>query len=78
MAAFGHKTGIVVPPEAIQTLGGGKRPPVDVNLNGYEYRNTVGVMGGQSMISVSAAIRKATGLTSWDPIGVTLTLNGAP
>ena len=22
MAAFGHKTGIVVPPEAIQTLGG--------------------------------------------------------
>ena len=51
---------------------------VDVNLNGYEYRNTGGVMGGQSMISVSAAIRKATGLTSWDPIGVTLTLNDAP
>ena len=78
LAAFGNNTGILVPPEAIEALGGGKRPPVDVNLNGYEYRNTVGVIGGQSMISVSAAVRKATGLTGGDPISVTLTLNDAP
>ena len=45
-----------------------------VNVNGYEYRNTVGVMGGKHMVSISAAVRKATGLQGGDPIRVTLTL----
>src|SRR5215469_16485530 len=67
-------TGIVVPAEAIEQLGAGNRPPVLVNVNGYEYRNTVGVMGGRHMISISAAVRKATGLQGGDPIHVTLTL----
>ena len=39
-----------------------------VELNGYEYRSTVGVMGGQHMISVSAAVRGATGLKGGDPV----------
>ena len=78
LAAFGNNTGIVVPPEAIEALGGGKRPPVDVNVNGYGYRSTVAVMGGQSLISVNADTRKATGLSGGDPISVTLTLNEAP
>ena len=33
-----------------------------VNVNGYEYQNTVGVMGGKHMISISAAVRNDTGL----------------
>jgi hypothetical protein len=49
-----------------------------VNLNGYEYRNTVGVMGGKHMVSISAAVRKATGLQGGDPIHVTLTVTRAP
>lgn len=52
--------------------------PVLVNVNGYEYRNTVGVMGGKHMISISAAVRKATGLKGGDPIHVTLTVADAP
>jgi hypothetical protein len=45
-----------------------------VNVNGYEYRNTVAVMGGRHMISISAAVRNATGLKGGDPIRVTLTV----
>jgi hypothetical protein len=45
-----------------------------VGVNGYEYRTTVGVMGGKHMISISAAVRKATGLHGGDPICVTLTV----
>ena len=45
-----------------------------VNVNGYEYRNTVGMMGGRHMISISAAVRKATGLKGGDPIRLTLTV----
>jgi len=58
VAVTGNNTGIVVPEEAIEQLAAGKRPPVLVNLNGYEYRNTVGVMGGKHMVSISAAVRR--------------------
>ena len=68
VAVTGNNTGIVVPEEAIEQLAAGKRPPVLVNVNGYEYRNTVAVMGGKHMISISAAVRKATGLKGGDPI----------
>lgn len=74
VAASGNNTGIVVPGEVIERLAAGKRPPVLVNLNGYEYRNTVAVVGGRHMISISAAVRNATGLKGGDPIRVTLTV----
>jgi Bacteriocin-protection, YdeI or OmpD-Associated/Domain of unknown function (DUF1905) len=78
VTATGNNTGIVVPEEVIAQLAAGKRPAVLVDVNGYEYRNTVGVMGGRYMISISAAVRKATGLAGGDPIRVTLTVAGAP
>ena len=78
VALTGNNTGIVVPEEAIEQLAAGNRPPVLVNVNGYEYRNTVGVMGGKHMISISAAVRQATGLKAGDPIRVNLTVADAP
>src|SRR5262245_1992235 len=78
VAVSGNNTGIVVPGEAIDQLAAGKRPAVLVNVNGYEYRNTVAVMGGTYMIGISAAIRKATGLKGGDPIRVTLTVADTP
>jgi hypothetical protein len=67
-----------VPDNLIDELGAGRRPAVVVTVNGYEYRNTVGVMGGKHMISISAAVRKETGLQGGDPIHVTLTLADTP
>lgn len=78
VAATGNNTGIVVPDELIERLGAGRRPAVIVNLNGYEYRNTVGVMGGRHMISVSAAVRKDAGLQAGDPVHVVLTVAESP
>jgi hypothetical protein len=78
VAASGNNTGIVVPDEVIGQLAAGKRPAVLVDLNGYQYRNTLGVMGGKHMISISAAVRQATGLTAGDPIRVSLTVADAP
>ena len=78
VAATGNNTGIVVPGDLIDRLGAGRRPAVMVNVNGYEYRTTVGVMGGKHMISISAAVRKETGLEGGDPIHVTLTLADTP
>ncbi|MCU1395031.1 MAG: hypothetical protein JWM34_3459 [Ilumatobacteraceae bacterium] len=78
LSAFGNNTGIEVPPAVIEALGAGKRPAVLVNVNGYEYSTTIGVMAGKSLVSVSAAIRKATGLQGGDPISVTLTVADEP
>jgi len=76
--AFGNNTGIEVPAEVVEQLGAGKRPPVLVNVNGYEYRNTVAVMGGKYLIGISAAIREETGLKGGDPIRVELTVADTP
>jgi Bacteriocin-protection, YdeI or OmpD-Associated/Domain of unknown function (DUF1905) len=78
VTATGNNTGIEVPDEVIERLGAGRRPAVTVNVNGFEYQNTIGVMGGRHLISLSAAIRKQTGLHAGDPIHVELTLAGQP
>ncbi len=78
VAAHGNNTGIVVPGEVIEQLAAGNRPPVLVSVNGYEYRSTAGVMGGKHMISISAAVRSATGLKGGDPVHVTLTVADTP
>ena len=78
VTASGNNTGIEVPAEAIELLEAGRRPPVLVNVNGYEYRSTVAVMGGKYLIAISAAVREATGLTAGDPIRVTLRLAEGP
>ena len=78
MSQVGNNTGIEVPPEVIEALGAGKKPPVVVVVNGYEYRNTVAVMGGRFMISFSSDKRAATGIGGGDPIVVDLELDTAP
>ena len=78
LTATGNNTGIVVPADVIKRLGAGRRPAVIVNVNGHEYRNTVGVMRGQHMVSVSAAVRRETGLKAGDPIHVLLSIADTP
>ena len=71
-------TGIVVPDDAVARLGAGRRPAVHVELAGHAYRSTVALMGGQSMIAVSAAVREVTGLSAGDPVDVVLTVATEP
>jgi hypothetical protein len=78
MFQSGNNTGIEVPPEVIEALGAGRKPPVVVNVNGYEYRSTVAVMGGRYLISFSSDKRAATGIQGGDPIVVDLEVDTAP
>ena len=74
----GNNTGIVVPPEIVEALGGGKKPPLNVTVNGFAYRSSLATMGGKSMISFSADKREATGLKGGDKIDVTLEIDDTP
>ena len=74
----GRNTGIEVPPEVVESLGAGKRPPVVVNVNGFEYRSTIAPMGGTFLIPFSSDKRATTGLGGGDHIVVELELDTAP
>jgi hypothetical protein len=74
----GNNTGIEVPADLIEKLGGGKRPAVTVSVNGFAYRSTVGVMGGRYLIPFSSDKRAATGLAGGEAITVELELDTAP
>jgi hypothetical protein len=71
-------TGITVPAEVLDALGGGRRPAVTVTLNGHSYRTTVGVMGGVAKIPVSAAVRDAAGVSAGDVLDVEVVADTAP
>ncbi len=78
LTAHGNNTGIHVPPEVIEQLDAGRRPAVQVDVNGHVFRSTVGVMGGEHLIGFSAALRKETGLAAGDAIHVVLTVDSSP
>jgi hypothetical protein len=70
--------GFEVPPEAVDSLGAGKRPPVKVTINGYTYRSSIAVLQGRYMIGVSAENRGPAGVTADDEVEVQLELDTAP
>jgi hypothetical protein len=75
---LGNNTGIPVPAEVLEKLGAGKRPAVNVTVNGYAYRSSVGAMDGQSLIPFSSAHRQASGLKGGQKVDVVLELDTAP
>src|SRR5690606_15732802 len=77
-ATGGTTTGLVVPPEEVEALGGGRRPKVTATLNGYSYRTSVAFMGGEFWLGVSAEHRGKSGLKAGDALDVTLELDTAP
>jgi hypothetical protein len=71
-------TGIEVPAEVVASLGPAKKPAVVVTLNGFVYRTTIGVMGGKSLLPVSADIRKGAGVAAGDRVDVEVQLDSEP
>lgn len=78
MALTGRNTGIPVPEEVLDELGGGRRPAVAVSVNGYRYTSTVGAMGGRFLIPFSSSHRERSGIGGGDDLEVELELDDAP
>jgi hypothetical protein len=79
----GTATGIVVPPEVLEALGAGRRPPVRVTLtradgSTHTYRSTVATVSGESMVGVSAQVRADAGVAGGDEVEVLLEHDTAP
>jgi hypothetical protein len=71
-------TGIEVPADVLDGLGGGKRPKIVVTINGFSYPSSVGSMGGRSLIPVSAEVRAKAGIVAGDEIDVEVVPDAEP
>jgi Bacteriocin-protection, YdeI or OmpD-Associated/Domain of unknown function (DUF1905) len=71
-------TGIMIPPEIVESFGAGKKPPVTITINGHTYRNTIAVMGGDFMVGVSAENREKANVKGGDTIEVDIELDTRP
>jgi Bacteriocin-protection, YdeI or OmpD-Associated/Domain of unknown function (DUF1905) len=67
-----------VPPEVVEALGAGKKPPVRVTVGGHTYRSTVGSRGGVYLIPLSADNRAAARAAAGDEVDVDVELDDAP
>jgi hypothetical protein len=71
-------TGIRVPDDVVAALGAGKRPKVTVTINGYTYRSSIAVIGGDYMVGISAENRAGAGVAGGDEIDVDIELDTVP
>ncbi|ERK69164.1 hypothetical protein N136_04516, partial [Leifsonia aquatica ATCC 14665] len=71
-------TGIVVPPEVVEALGGGGRIPVRATVAGVEYPSTIAMRAGQAKLPVSADIRTRAGIAAGDDVEVDLVRDDQP
>ncbi len=70
--------GLEVPPEVVEALGGGKRPPVTITINGHSWRSRVAVMRGRHLLGLSNANRQAAGVVTGDEVDVDVELDVEP
>jgi hypothetical protein len=68
----------VVPDDVVDGLGAGKRPPVNVTINGYPYRSRIGAYDGSSFVMLRKDIQKGAGVGPGDRVTVTVELDEAP
>jgi hypothetical protein len=66
--------GLEVPDQVVEALGGGKRPPVTITINGYSWKSRIAIMRGRYLIGLSNANRKAAGIATGDEVQVEVEL----
>lgn len=70
--------GLEVPAEIVEGLGGGKRPPVVITVNGHTWRSRVAIMRGRCLLGLSKANREAAGVETGEEVEVHLRLDTEP
>lgn len=70
--------GLEVPPEVVEALDGGARPPVRITVNGHTWRSRVAIMRGRHLLGFSKANRQAAGVDTGDEVEVDVELDTEP
>ncbi len=70
--------GLEIPPDVVEVLGVGKRPPITITINGHSWRSRVAIMRGRYLIGFSNANRRATGAATGDVVEVDVEIDVEP
>jgi hypothetical protein len=70
--------GLEVPEDAVEALGGGKRPNVMITINGHSWKSRIAIMRGRYLIGLSNANRRAAGVATGDEVEVQVELDTVP
>ncbi len=72
---FDNHASIEIPDKNLKEIGGNKRAPVKVTINGYTYQSTATGVDGKCMVVFPTKDREASGAKAGDLISVTLELD---
>jgi len=78
VAPSGNATAVEVPKDGIESFGAGARPPVAISINGHRWRSRIAVKDGKYLVGISAANRRASGISEGDFIEVLIGLDEEP
>jgi bifunctional DNA-binding transcriptional regulator/antitoxin component of YhaV-PrlF toxin-antitoxin module len=71
----GNHASIEIPPKNLAEIGGNKRAPLKITINGYTYQSTATGVDGKCMVVFPTRDRQASGAASGDRVTVTLELD---
>lgn len=72
---FGNHAAIEIPDKNLAEIGGNRRAPLKVTINGYTYQSTATGVDGKCMVVFPTRDREASGAAAGDNITVTLELD---
>lgn len=72
---FGNHASIEIPDKNLSEIGGSKRAPLKITINGHTYQSTATGVEGKCMVVFPMRDREAAGVRAGDVITVTLELD---
>jgi bifunctional DNA-binding transcriptional regulator/antitoxin component of YhaV-PrlF toxin-antitoxin module len=72
---FGNHASIEIPDKNLAEIGGNRRAPLKVTINGYTYQSTATGVDGKCMVVFPTRDREASGAAAGDRVTVTLELD---
>lgn len=72
---FGNHASLEIPDANLAAIGGNRRAPLKITINGYTYQSTATGVDGKCMVVFPMRDREASGAAAGDKVTVTLELD---
>ncbi|HUP26774.1 MAG TPA: YdeI/OmpD-associated family protein [Candidatus Limnocylindrales bacterium] len=72
---YGNHASIEIPDKILAEIGGNKRAPLRITINGYTYQSTATGVDGKCMVVFPTRDREASGAAAGDHVTVSLELD---
>lgn len=70
--------GMEIPPDVVEALGAGRKPPVRLTIGDFTYRSTIATINGAYMVGISNENRVKAGVAAGDTVDLDIELDTQP